>query len=121
MDVEEESFFKMCTIIKTMAGEGGFTWLRLCTSITGGSGWIPGQETKIPNAAQCCQKNKIKTICFGTSLVVQWLKLGAPKAGGPGSIPSQGTGSHMPQLAQTWCSQILKKKKSMDFQTVLLI
>ena len=27
----------------------------------------------------------------GTSLVVQWLKLRAPSAGGPGSIPGQGT------------------------------
>ena len=34
----------------------------------------------------------------GTSLVVQWLRLQAPNAGGPGSIPVQGTRSHMPQL-----------------------
>ena len=34
----------------------------------------------------------------GTSLVVQWLRLRAPNAGGPGSIPGQGTRSHMPQL-----------------------
>ena len=34
----------------------------------------------------------------GTSLVVQWLRLHAPNAGGPGSIPSQGTRSHMPHL-----------------------
>ena len=34
----------------------------------------------------------------GTSLVVQWLRLCAPNAGGPGSIPGQGTRSHMPQL-----------------------
>ena len=40
-----------------------------------------------------------------TSLVVQWLRLDAPKAGVPGSIPGQGTRSyilqlrvHMPQL-----------------------
>ncbi|TEA25426.1 hypothetical protein DBR06_SOUSAS11710014, partial [Sousa chinensis] len=32
------------------------------------------------------------------SLVVQWLRLHAPKAGGQGSIPGQGTRSHMPQL-----------------------
>ena len=31
----------------------------------------------------------------GTSLVVQWLRLRAPNAGGPGSIPGQGTRSHM--------------------------
>ncbi|TEA37693.1 hypothetical protein DBR06_SOUSAS9210008, partial [Sousa chinensis] len=29
------------------------------------------------------------------SLVVQWLRLCAPNAGGPGSIPGQGTRSHM--------------------------
>ena len=31
----------------------------------------------------------------GTSLVVQWLRLHAPNAGGPGSIPGQGTRSHI--------------------------
>ena len=34
----------------------------------------------------------------GTSLVVQWLRLRAAYAGGPGSIPDQGARSHMPQL-----------------------
>ena len=37
-------------------------------------------------------------IPIGTSLLVQWLKLHAPNAGGSGLIPSQGTRSHMPQL-----------------------
>ncbi|TEA34054.1 hypothetical protein DBR06_SOUSAS2310164, partial [Sousa chinensis] len=32
------------------------------------------------------------------SLVVQWRKLRAPNAGGPGLIPGQGTRSHMLQL-----------------------
>ncbi|TEA22649.1 hypothetical protein DBR06_SOUSAS14710042, partial [Sousa chinensis] len=32
------------------------------------------------------------------SLVVQWLRLCAPNAGGPGAIPGQGTRSHMLQL-----------------------
>jgi len=36
----------------------------------------------------------------GTSLVVQWLRLRSPIAGGMGSIPGQGTRSHMPQLVQ---------------------
>ena len=31
----------------------------------------------------------------GTSLVAQWLRLRAPNAGGPGSIPGQGTRSHV--------------------------
>ena len=34
----------------------------------------------------------------GTSLVVQWLRLCTPNAGVPGSIPGQGTRSHMLQL-----------------------
>ena len=33
-----------------------------------------------------------------TSLVVQWLRLCAPNAGGQGSILGHGTRSHMPQL-----------------------
>ena len=38
---------------------------------------------------------KVKIVqSFGTSLVVQWLKLRAPNAGGPGLIPGQGTRSH---------------------------
>ena len=31
-------------------------------------------------------------------MVVQWLRLHAPNAGSPGSIPGLGTRSHMPQL-----------------------
>ena len=34
----------------------------------------------------------------GASLVIQWLRLPAPNAGDPGSIPCQGTRSHMLQL-----------------------
>ena len=69
---------------------------------------------------------------LGTSLAVQLLRLHAPTAGDPGSIPGQGTRSHMPPLktlpaattqilhastnipcarTKTWCSQILKKRK----------
>ncbi|TEA37243.1 hypothetical protein DBR06_SOUSAS10010019, partial [Sousa chinensis] len=33
------------------------------------------------------------------SLVVQWLRPRTPSAGGSGSIPDQGTRSHMPQLS----------------------
>ena len=40
-----------------------------------------------------------------TSLVVQWLRLLAPKAGDPSSIPGQGT--KIPHATtKTWCSQI---------------
>ena len=58
---------------------------------------------------------------MGTSLVVQWVRLRAPNAGGPGSIPDQGTRSRMhaatkiPHAAnKTWRSlnkYFLKKKK----------
>ena len=40
---------------------------------------------------KCWRKTKNQ----GTSLVAQWLGLCAPNAGGLGSIPHQGTGSHM--------------------------
>ena len=36
-----------------------------------------------------------KNVYSGTSLVGQWLRHRAPNAGGPGSIPGQGTRSHM--------------------------
>ena len=39
-----------------------------------------------------------QNVKHGTSLMVQWLRLGAPDAGGLGSILGQGTRSHMPQL-----------------------
>ena len=35
---------------------------------------------------------------WGTSLVVQWLRLLNPNAGGVGLIPARGTRSRMPQL-----------------------
>ena len=45
-----------------------------------------------------------KNINSGTSLVVQWLRLCTPYAGGSGSIPGQGTGPHMPQLKTPYAS-----------------
>ena len=46
-----------------------------------------------------------KAAITGISLVVQWLRLCTPNAGDPGSIPGQGTRSHMLQLKMedpTW-------------------
>ena len=43
-------------------------------------------------------KQMLKKTLFGTFLVVQWLRLHTPGAGGPGSISGQGTRSHMLQL-----------------------
>ena len=39
---------------------------------------------------------------MGTSLVVQWLRLCAPSAGGLGSIPGQGTRTHTLPLLDAW-------------------
>ena len=38
---------------------------------------------------------ELKDEVGGTSLVVQWVRLRAPNAGGPGLFPGQGTRSHM--------------------------
>ena len=40
---------------------------------------------------------KNMSTCGGTSLVIQWLRLCAPNAGGLESIPGLGTASHMLQ------------------------
>ena len=40
----------------------------------------------------------IENRVIGISLLVQWLRIQAPDAGGLGSIPGQGTRSHMLQL-----------------------
>ena len=40
----------------------------------------------------------MKGLCVGISLVVQWLRLLSPSAGGLGSILGQGTRSYRPQL-----------------------
>ena len=45
------------------------------------------------------QQNEIyKNKQRGTSVVIQWLRFHIPKAEGPGSIPGQGTRSHVRQL-----------------------
>ena len=43
-------------------------------------------------------KGSFKEKSSGTSLVAQWLRLYAPNARCPGSIPGQGTRAHRPQL-----------------------
>ena len=39
-----------------------------------------------------------RKVTHGASLVVWWLRLGASNSGDLGSVPGQGTRSHMPQL-----------------------
>ena len=50
---------------------------------------------EIERAAWTADLNRVLR---GTSPVVQWLRLCAPNARGPGLIPGQGTRSHVPQL-----------------------
>ena len=74
-------------------------WLRLCTSTAEGAGSILCGETRIPHGRRHSQKKKKFVpprtislqyiIMLGTSLVVQWLRLCTPSAGGPGSIPGR--------------------------------
>ena len=48
-------------------------WLRLCTSIAGGLGSIPGWGTKIPHATRCSQKEKKRTEVSGRRIGMwQW-------------------------------------------------
>ena len=47
----------------------------------------------------------------GLPLMVQWLRLCALNAGGPGSIPGQGTGPHMQQLRPGMTELINIKEK----------
>ena len=57
----------------------------------------------------------------GTSLVVQWIRLYAPNAGGPGSIPGQGTRSHMHAATKTQCNQINKISKMLTVVICFLL
>ena len=60
-----------------------------------------------------------KPVFRGTYLVVQWLRLCAPNAGGPGLILDQGTRKSSHAANKTQCSQIneyLKKKRKTVFR-----
>ena len=51
-------------VAKSRTGLSDFTslvvqWLRICAPTAEGTGLIPGQGIKIPNAAQCSQKIKL--------------------------------------------------------------
>ena len=53
------------------------------------------KQTKHKKPWEKHQFYKKKKLCLGTSLVVQWLRLCTPNAGGLGLIPGQGTRGHM--------------------------
>ena len=72
-------------------------------------------EQLYANKSEILMENeKFLKNCNETPLVIQWLRLHAPKARDPGSIPGQGTRSHMSQLkipcatTKTWHKQINK-------------
>ena len=61
----------------------------------------------IEELAYGVQKRKgSKRTISQTSLVVQWLALQAPNAGGPGLIPGGGTRSQKPQLKRSHMVQL---------------
>ena len=63
--------------------------------------WVAGAlETPIhyPRPYLYSDSIHVKISPLGTSLVIQWLRLQDPNAGGLGSVPGQGTRSHMLQL-----------------------
>ena len=74
-------------------------------------------DFKLPSLSYRIINRALKSRQDGTSLVVQWLRLHAPSAGGLYSTPGQGTRSHMLQLkilnaaTKTWHSQINKDFK----------
>ena len=63
---------------------------------------LPGQIAQLSLMLACSLKQGPQT-----SLVVQWLRLCTPNAGGTGLIPGQGT--KVPHAA--WCSQKYKERK----------
>ena len=58
----------------------------------------PGQEIEGGMENRCGSFSLKKLIDRRTFLVVQWLRLQALNSGGMGSIPGQGTRSHLLQL-----------------------
>ena len=64
---------------------------------------------RIGRAAWTADLNRVLR---GTSLVVQWLRLCAPNAEGPGLIPGQGNRSHTSRLRLSTAKYINKYTKT---------
>ena len=82
-----------CLVIKLPLQEARVPSLvrELRSHVLHSAGWGVGRRE---DTLKCSLKKKGR----GTSLVVQWLRLCTPNAGGPSLIPGRGTRSHMPQL-----------------------
>ena len=61
----------------------------------------------------------LKAHSLGTSLVVQWLGLSNPNAGSLGSIPGQGTSSHMQQIGVSML-QLKSRTAKQNFLKLIL-
>ena len=72
----------------------------------------PFNLLSVPPLANPNRKLEVTQALGGTSLVVQWLRLQAPNAGGPGSIPGQGSRPYMPQLRLSTAKEINIKEKN---------
>ena len=74
--------------------------MQLSAGVTVTEGRLPGVQVDLASTwRKGIQKRYISlSDCLGTSVVVQWLRLRVPSAGGQRSIPVQGTRSHMLQL-----------------------
>ena len=57
--------------------------------------------------------SQIYNLSSGTSLVVQWLRLRAPNAGGLGVIPGQGCRSRMQQLKEKKILRAPRKREDL--------
>ena len=82
-----------------------------------GSSAVKAQSPNLKMTREFLEIHEFEFKTSGTSLLVQWPSFWAYNAGGPSSIPGQGTRSHMPQLrvhlpqlklehatTNTWCS-----------------
>ena len=99
------AFQRMCLIFQFMLRQGlgrklrSAVWLKARSRVLAWASFSYnpadlGQPKWITSLAQ----KEMWWVRKGTSLVVQWLKLCAPKTGGWSLIPGQGTRSHMSQL-----------------------
>ena len=106
------------TVVLVLLWEGRMhilwsTVLYWCCLGIGVSYWSPFLSFQYIFQTDVCiwRKDCFLKKCFsGTSLVVLWLRLWVPSAGGSGLIPGQGTRSHMPQ------STAKKKFKTLFFE-----
>ena len=74
-----------------------------CPSIGDGENWKDWRKMCEATLVNCTSYSLLEGGDLRTSLVVQWLRLRAPNAGGPCSIPGQGTRVHV-QLKDPTCS-----------------